>query len=74
MRRLLHAIVRTLLQLLSNQEAQMADFSRLTAAVADLSAKVDAFNAKPQPAPVDDQPAVDALADQVAAITAKIPA
>jgi hypothetical protein len=50
----------------------MADLSRLNAAVADLSAKVDALLAKPQP--VDDQPAVDALAVQVEAIAAKVPA
>ena len=53
----------------------MADFTKLNAAVADLSAKVDAFNAKaPLPPPADDQPAVDAVTAQVEAITAKIPA
>lgn len=62
-------------KIIHNQEKLMADFSRLTAAVADLSAKVDAFNAKPSPVPaVDEQSAVDAIADQVVAITAKIPA
>lgn len=49
----------------------MADFTRLNAAVADVSAKLDALLAKPPP--IDDQPAVDALADQVEAIAAKIP-
>ncbi|WP_375764228.1 hypothetical protein ACE10X_13175 [Bradyrhizobium sp. Pha-3] len=53
----------------------MADYSRLQAAISDLSAKVDALNNKPAPAPVpDEQPAVDALAAQVEAIAAKIPA
>lgn len=50
----------------------MADLTRLNAAVADVSAKLDALLAKPQP--VDDQSAVDALAAQVEAIAAKIPA
>lgn len=51
----------------------MTDFARLNAAVADLSTKVDALIAKPVQVPVDDQPAVDALAAQVEAIAAKIP-
>lgn len=49
----------------------MNDFSKLTAAVADLAAKVDAMNAKP--APVSDQPAIDAITAQVEEIAAKIP-
>lgn len=55
----------------------MADFTKLTAAVSDLSAKVDAMNAKPAPAPTpaeDVQPAIDAATASVEAITAKIPA
>lgn len=53
----------------------MNDLTKLTAAVADLSAKVDAMNAKPPVTPgVDIQPAIDALTDQVTAIAAKIPA
>lgn len=52
----------------------MADFTALNAAVANLNAKVDALLAKPAPAaPVDDQPAVDALVAQVDAAAAKIP-
>jgi len=52
----------------------MADFTKLNAAVADLSAKVDALNAKPAPVPpVDQQPDVDAVTAAVEAITAKIP-
>lgn len=53
----------------------MADFSKLTAAVSDLSAKVDAMNAKPAPVPAADvQPEIDAAVASVEAITAKIPA
>lgn len=75
MRRLLHDIIRALLTIISHQEKIMTDFTRLNAAVADLSSKVDAMNAKPAPAPAaDDQPAVDALTAQVEAIAAKIPA
>lgn len=51
----------------------MTDFTRLNAAVNDMNAKIDAMIAKPAPSPVDDQPAVDALAAQVEAIAAKIP-
>jgi outer membrane murein-binding lipoprotein Lpp len=62
-------------KILHKLEAIMADFTKLNTAVSDLSAKVDAMNAKPAPVPaVDDQPAVDALAAQVEAIAAKIPA
>ena len=75
MQHLLREIVTALLRILTNQEKIMADFTRLNAAVADMSAKVDALNAKPAPTPpVDDQPTVDALAAQVEAIAAKIPA
>lgn len=49
----------------------MSDFSNLNAAVADLSAKIDALNSKPPP--VDDQPTVDQITEQVKAITAKVP-
>ncbi len=53
----------------------MADYTRLTAAIADVNTKIDALIAKPaSPPPVDDQPAVDALVAQVEAISAKIPA
>lgn len=53
----------------------MNDLTHLTAAIADLAAKVDAMNAKPPVVPaVDIQPAIDGLTTQVAAIAAKIPA
>jgi hypothetical protein len=53
----------------------MADFAKLTADIADLSAKVDTLIAKQAPPPpVDDQPAVDIAAAAVEAIAAKIPA
>lgn len=66
------SVLRTVLHKL---EKIMADFTALNAAVADLSTKVDALNAKPAPVPpVDDQPLVDAVTTQVVAITAKIPA
>ena len=53
----------------------MADFTAFNTALADLKAKVDAFNAKPAPpVPVDDQPSVDAATAAVVAITATIPA
>lgn len=60
---------------LKHLEKIMADTSKLTTAVNDLAAKVDAMNAKPAPVPpVDDQSAIDAITTQVEAITAKIPA
>lgn len=65
-------LIRILRKILKRQEKLMADFTRLNAAVADLSTKVDALLAKPQP--VDEQPAVDAAAAAVEAIAAKIPA
>jgi hypothetical protein len=65
-------LIRILRKILKQQVKIMNDLSKLTAAVADLAAKVDAMNAKPQP--VSDQPAIDALTDQVTAIAAKIPA
>lgn len=75
MRGILDDIVRALLTVIYNQENLMADFTALNAAVADVSAKIDALAAKPAPVPpVDDQPAVDAITAQVAAIAAKIPA
>lgn len=49
----------------------MADFSKLHADIASLSAKVDELLAKQ--APVDEQPAVDAADAEVAAILAKLP-
>lgn len=53
----------------------MADLSRLTAVAETISTKIDALNAKPPPVPpVDDQPAINALADQLEAVAAKIPA
>lgn len=72
MRRLLHDILRALLTVIQHQEKIMADFTKLNDAIAALSAKVDAQNAKP--APVDEQPAVDAATAAVEAIAAKIPA
>lgn len=59
---------------LSFEEKVMADFTKLMADIAELSAKVDALNAKANSPPPDDQPAVDAAAEAVAAIAAKIPA
>jgi hypothetical protein len=64
-------VIRLFRIILKRLETLMSDFSNLNAAVADLSAKVDAFNAKPQP--VDDQPTIDAITEQVKAITAKVP-
>lgn len=55
------------------EEIVMADFTKLTQDIADLSAKVDALLAKQTP-PVDEQPAVDQAAAAVEAIAAKIPA
>lgn len=52
----------------------MADFTKLMADLADLSAKVDALIAKQNPPPVDEQPAVDQADAAVEAIAAKIPA
>ncbi|MET4529154.1 phage gp36-like protein [Bradyrhizobium sp. JR18.2] len=74
MQRLLRVIVSTLLRILTNQEAVMADFTKLNQDIADLSAKVDALLAKQNPPPVDEQPAVDQAAAAVEAIAAKIPA
>jgi hypothetical protein len=56
----------------------MADFSRVMDLLTTLAAKVDELNAKmnapPPPPPADeDQPKVDAMADGIAAIIAKIP-
>jgi hypothetical protein len=56
------------------EELVMADFSKLMADLADMSAKLDAFLAKQTPPPVDEQPAVDEAAAAVEAIAAKIPA
>lgn len=68
-------LIRLLRRILKHQVRIMNDLSKLTAAVADLNAKVDAMNAKPPVVPgVDIQPAIDALTDQVVAITAKVPA
>jgi hypothetical protein len=68
-------IIRLFRKILHKLEAIMADFTKLNAAVADLSAKVDAMNAKPAPVPpVDEQPTVDAVTVAVEAIAAKIPA
>lgn len=72
MRRLLYDMGLALITVIQHQETIMADFTKLNEAIAALSAKVDAQNAKP--APVDEQPAVDAAAVAVEAITAKIPA
>lgn len=52
----------------------MADFSKLMADIADLSAKVDTLIAKANQPPPDEQPAVDQADAAVAAIAAKIPA
>jgi len=55
------------------EEKVMADFTKLMADLADLSAKVDALLAKQNPPPVDEQPQVDAADQAVGAIIAKIP-
>ena len=51
----------------------MADFSKLTADIAALEAKVDALVAKLNIPPVDEQPQVDQADAAVEAILAKIP-
>jgi outer membrane murein-binding lipoprotein Lpp len=56
------------------EEKIMADFTKLMADIADLSAKVDALVAKTTQPPPDEQPAVDQAAAAVEAIAAKIPA
>ena len=50
-----------------------ADFTALTAAIADLKTKVEALIAKVNTPPPDDQPAVDAATGAVQAIAAEIP-
>lgn len=56
------------------EKFEMADFSKLTADLAALSAKVDELLAKQAPPPpVDEQPSVDAADTAVQAIIAKIP-
>jgi len=73
-------IDRLLHNLKNLEKLDMADFAKLNADIADLSAKVDALLAKqtaaplPAPPPVDEQPEVDAAAASVEAIAAKIPA
>lgn len=52
----------------------MADFSKLHADIATLSAKVDELLAKQNPPPPDEQPEVDSADAAVEAILAKIPA
>lgn len=52
----------------------MADFTKLNADIAALSAKVDELLAKVNALPVDEQPAVDAADAAVEAVMAKIPA
>lgn len=62
-------------KILEHLETIMADLTRLTAAADAISAKIDALASKPAPVPpVDDQPAINALADHLEAIAAKIPA
>jgi hypothetical protein len=58
--------------ILSNQEKQMAELDNLTANVAKLSADVDTLLAKPAPVAGVDPAAVQAQADAVAAIDAKV--
>lgn len=74
MHRLLHDLVKSTLTIIKHQEKTMADLAKLNEAIAVLSAKVDALNAKTIPVPVDDQPAIDQAAAEVEAIAAKIPA
>jgi len=57
--------------ILSNQEKEMSELDNLNANVAKLSADVDALLAKPVPTGVDPA-AVQAAADAVAAIDAKV--
>lgn len=57
-----------------HKERHMADFTKLNADLAALSAKVDELLAKQNTPPVDEQPAVDAADVAVEAIMAKIPA
>jgi hypothetical protein len=52
----------------------MADFSRLEAAISDLSVKVDALIAKATTPAPDEQPAVDGAVAAIEQIVAKIPA
>ncbi len=54
------------------ERLEMADFTKLNADIAALSAKVDALLAAQKP-PVDEQPEVDAADAAVEAIIAKIP-
>ena len=51
----------------------MADFSRLEAAISDLSVKVDALIAKATTPAPDEQPAVDGAVAAIEQIVAKIP-
>lgn len=51
----------------------MADFNKLMADIADLSAKVDALVAKANTSVPDEQPQVDQADAAVQAIAAKIP-
>lgn len=55
------------------EELVMANFDKLNADIATLSTKVDTLIAKQTPAPVDEQPQVDAADQAVEAIAAKIP-
>jgi len=50
----------------------MTDYTRLTAALAEIKLKVDALLAKPDPVP-DEQHAVDDLAVQAESIAAQLP-
>jgi outer membrane murein-binding lipoprotein Lpp len=63
---------RLLIRTLKRQGAIMADFTKLNADIAALSAKVDELLAKVNPPPVDEQPAVDEANAAVEAIMAKI--
>jgi hypothetical protein len=68
-------LIELLEQILKHLEKHhMSDFAKLTADLAELSAKVDTLIAKQAPPPVDEQPAVDAADAAVQAIIAKIPA
>ena len=52
----------------------MADFGKLMADIAELSAKVDSLIANQNPPPVDEQPQVDQADAAIQAVLAKIPA
>lgn len=66
-------MIELLEKILSHLERhKMADYSKLTADVAELKTLVTELLAKQVPPPVDEQPAVDTIDGQVAGIIAMI--